>query len=160
NALSNIGDETDLTSDPRTLVTPYTSLLTAFEDAGLASTEILSDTLDTTVLSTETTTMLTSFLDAYLEQQATHLGPVVSSQASQYGVVIGDPDAFTDAFPNVHTVVFEGFFAPSELQWQLIEAIPDEVRIEAVLPYPEWDETAIEGESFVTPPNALTSNSV
>ncbi|HET7323605.1 MAG TPA: hypothetical protein VFJ06_04675, partial [Halococcus sp.] len=160
NALSDIGDETDFTSDPRTLVAPYTTLLTSFEDAGLASTEMLSDTLDATALSTETTAMLTSFLDAYLEQQATHLDPVVSSQASQYGVAIGDPDAFTNAFPDVHTVVFEDFFAPSELQWRLIEAIPDEVQIEAVLPYPEWNETAIVDESFVTPPATLTSNSV
>ena len=158
NALSTVSQETSSVSDPQTLVTSYTRLLTAFEDGRLTSTEMLSDALDETALSETTRESLMGLFDAYLDQQATHLDPVVSSQADQYEAVIGDPEAFTAAFPDVHTVVFEGFFAPTELQWQLIESIPDEIQVEALLPYPEWDETAVESGLFVKEPASLTSN--
>ena len=130
-------EETALLDGDTKLVSPFSSLFTAFEEGGLTTTDALEDALLETAIPPDHADVLETAFGAFLNRQNEFLPVGIESQATHYEIATANPDAFSQAFPEVHTVILSGFYSLTDLQRRLIDSIPDGVTVQAVLPFPE-----------------------
>lgn len=119
------------------LVSHFSSLFAAFEEGGLTTTDALEDALIEAEISSAPANIFKTVFSEFLKRRNEFLPVGIESLANHYEIATANPDAFSRAFPEVHTIILTGFYSLTELQCRLIDSIPDGVTVEAILPFPE-----------------------